>query len=153
MPRGPPADPLLPLSAFPVGRRNKALRTRPPGWLPPGSQATKHQPTAGLCWSAGPHLQHKQMEWRSVQVPQCTKRGGAEWPQAPKTTVCSVRGFPPWGPSVLGSEQPEGTLSKCATDNKSEVDESLLGREALQRDLNKLEGWGIINGTKGQAEC
>lgn len=38
----------------------------------------------------------------------------------------------------------EGVLSKCVDDTKlGRVVESLKGKEALQRDLDQLEGWAI----------
>lgn len=40
---------LLPLSAFPAGRRSMAPQIWPRDWLQPGNQATRRRPTAGLC--------------------------------------------------------------------------------------------------------
>jgi len=43
----------------------------------------------------------------------------------------------------------EGTISKFADDTKlGGAIDSLEGQEALQRDLNRLQHWAMINGVK-----
>lgn len=92
MPKRWSAALLLPLSAFPVGRRNKAPQTGPRDWLPPGNQATRHQPTAGPCLWAGLHLQHKWRDGHQIKGEQrdpSTPKDGDGWSQSLQMSVCS----------------------------------------------------------------